>query len=106
MQMTFARWEKGKTMRPIDADALMKNWERDRGRMFDADYFIFTIEHAPTIDAVPVRHGRWEDYEENTWQCSECGEPFYLEDGTPQENEYNYCPYCGAKMDKENKDEL
>lgn len=40
--------------RLIDADALMKNWERDKGRMFDADYFIFTIEHAPTIDAVPV----------------------------------------------------
>lgn len=40
-------------MRLIDADALMKNWERDRGRMFDADYFIFTIEHAPTIEAVP-----------------------------------------------------
>lgn len=40
--------------RLIDADALMKNWERDKGRMFDADYFIFTIEDAPTIDAVQV----------------------------------------------------
>lgn len=52
-------------------------------------------------DVAPVRHGMWEDYEENTWQCSECGELFYLEDGTPQENEYRYCPNCGAKMDGE-----
>ena len=22
--------------------------------MFDADYFIWTVEHAPTVDAVPV----------------------------------------------------
>ena len=58
----------------------------------------------PSANVAPVRHGIWEDYEENTWQCSECGEPFYLEDGTPQENEYNYCPYCGAKMDKEKDD--
>lgn len=54
----------------------------------------------PSADVAPVRHGRWEDYEENTWQCSECGELFYLEDGTPQENEYRYCPNCGAKMDE------
>lgn len=59
------------------------------------------IKLIPSVDVAPVRHGRWEDYEENTWQCSECGEQFYLEDGTPQENEYRYCPNCGARMDGE-----
>ena len=60
--------------RLIDADALTKNWERDRGRMFDADYFIFTIEHAPTIDAVPVVRCKdckcWTEWSNGAGSCS------------------------------------
>ena len=41
-------------MRLIDADYLVEYWKPDGGRMFDADYFIWTVEHAPTVDAVPV----------------------------------------------------
>ena len=41
-------------MRMIDADYLVDYWKPDGGRTFDADYFIWTVEHAPTIDAVPV----------------------------------------------------
>jgi hypothetical protein len=41
-------------MRLIEADYLVEYWEPDGGRMFDANYFIWTVEHAPTIDAVPV----------------------------------------------------
>ena len=33
------------------------------------------------------------------WRCSECDAVFALTDGTPEENEYNYCPHCGAKME-------
>lgn len=55
-------------------------------------------------DVAPVRHGRWECGEENSWWCSVCDEEFYLEDGTPQENEYRYCPNCGARMDEEAND--
>ena len=59
----------------------------------------------PLKDVAPVRHGRWESFEdvfmETCYQCSECGLSFYLADGgTPKENEYRYCPNCGAKMDK------
>lgn len=61
----------------------------------------------PSIDAVPVVHGRWREiktYDEDgfyvfEYKCSACGciEPF--ESG-------NYCSYCGAKMDKEESDAL
>lgn len=62
------------------------------------------IDNAPTIDAVPVRHGKWlhpeeddEDYGSVSCSCSVCGWKFYLYeddiDGTP------YCPMCGAKME-------
>lgn len=27
-----------------------------------------------------------------------CGEDFILEEGTPKENLYNYCPSCGGKL--------
>ena len=63
------------------------------------------IEDAPTVDAVPVVHGRWlEDYEtfvndngyesepiQTGWVCSACG--------SHELSARNYCPNCGAKMD-------
>ena len=51
------------------------------------------------------KHGRWiedefERYTPNhdTWECSECHEPFTLNDGTPEENKFYFCPRCGADM--------
>lgn len=56
-------------------------------------------------DVQEVRHGKWiydgSDIGWANYKCSSCGECFVLEAGTPQENEYNFCPHCGAKMDKE-----
>lgn len=51
------------------------------------------IEDAKTIDAEPVRHGKWI-IEDGHVCCSECGEI---------SKEYNYCPYCGARMDKDDR---
>ena len=68
---------------------------------------------AQAIDRIgqlePVRHGRWIEYTkviipepynkwEQAWKCSECG----FDDGFVA---YNYCPYCGAKMDGGKDDE-
>ena len=58
------------------------------------------IDKAPTIDAVPVRHGKWIFNPSDAFEamfakpkCSECG--FESADGG------NYCPHCGARMDEE-----
>lgn len=32
------------------------------------------------------------------YECSFCGEPWFLEAGTPPENNMNFCPKCGARM--------
>lgn len=32
------------------------------------------------------------------WYCSRCNTPFDIFDNTPQEEEMNYCSYCGARM--------
>ena len=59
------------------------------------------IENAPTIEAEPVRHGRWiaHDVIENM-KCSECGEEYRMPfDFNANVYPYNFCPNCGAKMD-------
>lgn len=50
------------------------------------------IENAPTVDAVEVVHGRWEILDGYV-RCSVCGQIM--------DEDYNYCPNCGAKMDGE-----
>ena len=59
---------------------------------------IAIIKNAPTIEAEPVKHGRWTKigHIENTWLVSKCSECGYqtIDAG-------NYCPNCGAKMDPE-----
>ena len=48
------------------------------------------VMELPTTDAEPVRHGKWIDE-----HCSECGEYVYHGDTR------NYCPNCGARMNKQ-----
>ena len=105
-------------MQLTDKDALMKEAGKLWAKMPDGEELckelIKAINHAPTIDAVPVVHGAWEEetvdtYQENAviadWQsarCSVCKR--YLT--TPYMyyfTHYDYCPNCGAKMDAEPK---
>lgn len=57
------------------------------------------IESLPTVDAEPVRHGRWirDDFGA---KCDACGLYAYR-DKFDQPWESPYCPNCGAKMDGE-----
>lgn len=65
------------------------------------------IKHiSPTVDAVPVVHGRWIEQEDQMldvyYTCSACKEDFYIETTGYTEKDlflYTYCPNCGAKMD-------
>ena len=48
------------------------------------------LSYLPTVDAVPVVHGKW-DRTTSDYECSNCQYPMdYI---TP------YCPNCGARMD-------
>lgn len=58
------------------------------------------INTIPAADVTLARHGRWmtcKPYnpEFNGYKCSECGARY--QGFSPD----NYCPNCGAKMDKE-----
>lgn len=65
---------------------------------------ISNLESLPVINAAPVVHGRWlnKGYittaygSIDTGDCSVCGAV-----DVPIEPYDDYCPHCGAKMDKE-----
>lgn len=53
----------------------------------------------------------WEEWQDgnfgSVWNCSNCKEDFYFIESSVNENMYDYCPNCGAKIVaiKELKDE-
>lgn len=90
-------------MRLIDADALFisKEYCLDEAG-FGASYYVVhksDIDEAPTIEAEPVKHGRWNlrnSCQRFGYYCSNCNiEAIYT--GT----KLNYRPNCGSKMDLE-----
>lgn len=107
-------------MRLIDADALINDIMTEYGvdpyyfagtdidgiRAFANSLIIERIASQPTVDAEPVRHGRWEYHSNPNIRggmnpedayCSCCG--YHVDTTTVNYDDYNYCPNCGAKMD-------
>lgn len=109
--------------RLIDADALrvqisslsviITALRNGKGTLFEymehyRDSVLRIIDEAPTLDVASVAHGRWVGLEYDgyadglpvydLWGCSECGEE---QRGEEVPDTYLYCPYCGAKMDRE-----
>lgn len=92
-------------MRLIDADKIMADIATAE-RSTSKDYCLLTIARyirtQPTIDAEPVRHGKWlfEEYPDGYYhsKCSLCNS-WFSEDAFL--NPYKYCPNCGACMIKQ-----
>lgn len=78
-------------MRLIDADALIKTLNEEKIK-FNADVNYFIL-NAPTIDAEPVKHGKWIKVGDNTYRCSRCNEVSCCNG--------NFCTDCGARMEME-----
>lgn len=97
-------------MRPIDADELPKQEIKDEKEYINPSYargwndaIRSVYLYAPTIEAKPIRRGRWIDYKSldwsggGAWKCSSCGYG-YSWAGYHEANEFSYCPNCGARM--------
>lgn len=96
-------------MRLIDADALKQKITmvtkqyKPNAIMERPAILLEDVDEAPTIDAEPVRHGKWivckgsngKDYR----KCSECLDTQEIT------GLLNYCPVCGAKMDEDEVEE-
>lgn len=104
-------------MRLIDVDSFVKEleiWHRNalaekaELNAFFSSNFIDMVNMMPTVDAVPVRHGKWiiRDNPGTGWYrvtCSECGED--VTSTAPcigffpnAKVTWDYCPNCGARM--------
>lgn len=91
-------------VRLIDANALEKDFTDWYDRAYPRDkelieIAILSVKDAPTIEAEPVKHGRWKlrcygDYP----YCSNCN-------NEPKGREITlFCPNCGARMDGDKND--
>ena len=103
-------------MRTIDADAVLEKAASDlSGKESFGAAFVFSIikhviDEQPTIEAQPVRHGRWipteyDGYADgypvyDAFECSECGHEHSGEEDTLTA----FCPDCGAKMEEGGED--
>lgn len=92
--------EKIRTMDDVELTEFLNQWAES--------HHSWQKDPGETLDVAPVRHGRWIPSDmgggspDEAYVCSACGEPFVLIDGlTPAENNFNWCPNCGAKMDGE-----
>ena len=112
-------------MRLIDADRALEI-VRDQGIAHPnayhlTNYATLILREAPTIEAEPLRHGRWVIEKRHTVSrnpyiddnyfasatCSECDFCIHAETksfGYPDLNTTNYCPNCGARMDGDSHD--
>ena len=94
-------------MRLIDADALLKRLQEQQKYGSQQDgrgraKAILEVIHAPTIDAEPVKRGRWiltHDEQYEYCRCSECG--YDTGENWMIGSEIKYCENCGARMDAE-----
>ena len=80
----------------FETDSDMQKW--DSGCWIRYKMFENALEEAPTVDAEPVRYGKWLDADDGIGcTCSICGYDAWAD--TP------FCPNCGAKMDEVKEDE-
>lgn len=67
------------------------------------------FEGLPAADVAEVRHGKWVEYPRaHYFKCSECKYtvPYRKAIFVNGNREYDYCPSCGARMDKEDEHEV
>lgn len=85
-------------MRLVDANFVQQIADKELNAN-DVQIIQYILSHTPTIEAAPVRHGKWMQDKaariQYRYNCSECGSPIY-----DKIRPYKYCPNCGAEMER------
>ena len=65
------------------------------------DTAVKAVERLPVADVAPVKHGHFRrlTFSGDTIICSECKMAYNIFETNGAEN-FNFCPHCGARMDK------
>lgn len=61
------------------------------------------IAELPTVEAAPVRHGRWKKKNGEIY-CTNCKKSKWSESFELMLRGFDFCPNCGAEMRKEGTD--
>lgn len=86
------------------------NYFRDRRDITNLDirFYMWLLRHSLELienNTGTEKRGRWNEWVDERWggtyySCSECGSEAIVSRGKVQLTEF--CPYCGAHMEKEN----
>ena len=79
----------------VRTDENGENWIRTR------DVRESIMNNVPTIEAEPIKHGKWIKVDKHTVKCSECGNYLDMRGVNAGRADANFCPNCGAKIDQE-----
>lgn len=70
--------------------------------------YCLDLECKQIATAEPIKHGTWKPFDltwgRSIYACTSCGEAFEV----PTEGDkpmYDYCPYCGARMMDERRED-
>ena len=93
----------------IEREAILREIERRESlmvgdKLVSVDAMKSFIKNRPVADVALVRHGRWTDGDA---YCPICGKNKFvgLDADVWADWQPDYCPNCGAKMDKHNEPE-
>ncbi len=69
----------------------------------EGEIWAVDILRVPAADVRPVVRGKWINQRADSEMCSACGVRFYISAlfAVGGNDEPNYCPNCGARMDGE-----
>ena len=87
---------------PSKSDRQYQTYNLDDAYGQGWDDALCCIESIPVADVAPIIHGQWETNSDmpDTLICSVCKCGFDMWKHDP----HNFCPNCGAKMDKEKRE--
>lgn len=88
---------------PVSMSICM-NVDECKGRIYERERLVRTINDAPAADVVEVRYCRFSLEEarrrESVYKCSACGNYLTVRANTLNggRGDMNYCPFCGRKV--------